>query len=363
MEYHERIGNLHIHTTNSDGTARVEELARAAASARLDFLVVTDHNVYRPEIEGWYGDALILAGEEVHAPSNSHVNHLLVFDAGDDLAPWGENPQGLIDAVRERGGLSYIAHPVEHSGAFSGEPEIDWVRWDVQGYHGLEIWNYMSEFKSYTTELARAVLYSLWPRLAMTGPDPEALVKWDELLTRRPIYAIGGSDAHGTAYSLGPFRLRVFPYEHLFSAVNTHVLVTEPWSGSVTHDARLVYEALAVGRAFVGYDALAPTGGFTFSAIRGESSAVMGGSLKGRGPVRFQARVPKPARLRLILNGFCVAEGSGLELEYSGDAPGAYRLEAYRSYMTKSRTWILSNPIFVLDERAQSRIHSGRSST
>ena len=54
---YEYAGNLHMHTTYSDGAGTHAEIARAAVRAGLDFVVVTDHNVWVDGLEGYYGDA------------------------------------------------------------------------------------------------------------------------------------------------------------------------------------------------------------------------------------------------------------------------------------------------------------------
>ena len=353
MAFYERVGNLHIHTTYSDGTAEFGELAEAASKAGLDYLIATDHNVYVGDHEGWYDDTLVLVGEEVHDPARSEVNHYLALNVHEEMVSLAGDPQGLIDGVLARGGIGFLAHPYERSGRYANEPEIDWVDWGVKGYNGLEIWNYMSEFKSHLPDLSRALLYAYVPKLAISGPYPQALVKWDELLARHKVYAIGGSDAHGIVYQAGPFKRRLFSYEHLFRAVNTHILVSEQWSGDVAHDGQLVYDALACGRSFVGYDSLASTKGFRFTAEHDGESYIMGDEFQANGRVRFHVWTPGKARLRLMLNGFCVAETNGREMTYDGRAPGAYRVEARRSYMLKSRGWIYSNPIFVRTQRRE----------
>jgi hypothetical protein len=351
MALYERVGNIHIHTTYSDGTGGYDDLAEAAHKAGLDYLITTDHNVYLGRHEGWVGDTLVLVDEEVHDPSAADRNHYLVFNAHEEMASYGDEPQRLIDAVQARKGIGFIAHPYEHSGAYTDEPEINWRNWEVTGYNGLEIWNYMSEFKSYVSSLGKALLYVFAPKLAITGPYPETLAQWDRLLAGGKVFAIGGSDAHATVYELGLLKRAVFGYEHLFRAVNTHILVTAPWNGDVDHDGQLVYDALAAGKAFIGYDALAPTKGFRFVAEQGEDVYTMGDEFLARGTFTLRARVPARAHLRLILNGFCVAETTGVELAYSAHVPGAYRLEAYRPFMFKRRGWIYSNPIFVRTER------------
>ena len=350
MQHLERIGNIHVHTTSSDGTASHEQIAEIANRVGLDFVIVTDHNVIASDKEGWYASTLLLVGQEIHNPDNEHANHLLVLNARQDLAPLAGRTQELIQAVERNAGLSFIAHPYEHSGAYSQEPEINWEAWDSQGFTGIEIWNYMSEFKSRLADLAATLFFVTLPKAAMSGPYPETLCRWDELLQSSKVWAIGGSDAHATEYRLGPLRRRIFSYEHLFGSLNTHILITRPWTGNATHDGPLVYDALAHGRAFVAYDGLLPARGFWFEAQHRDQTYIMGDEVRASGPVRFEVRSPAEARLRLVLNGHCIAEKKGFELSYEGQTPGAYRVEAYLSAFLKRRGWVFSNPIFVRTE-------------
>ncbi len=75
MDVYELVGNLHAHTVYSDGAGTHKDIARAALEAGLDFVVVTDHNVYVEGVDGYQyqGDqrVLILAGEEIHDPAGS----------------------------------------------------------------------------------------------------------------------------------------------------------------------------------------------------------------------------------------------------------------------------------------------------
>ncbi len=75
MDWRELVGNVHIHTTHSDGNADHATLGEVAAKLGLDFLIVTDHNVYVGEAQGWYGHVLVLVGEEVHNPRRPACNH------------------------------------------------------------------------------------------------------------------------------------------------------------------------------------------------------------------------------------------------------------------------------------------------
>jgi hypothetical protein len=351
---HELVVNLHMHTRYSDGSGTHKDIARAALAAGLDAVIITDHNVLVDGFEGYYQEGkrrlLMLVGEEVHDQARlPQKNHLLVLGAGQEMATFASDPQRLIDRVRRSGGLAFIAHPVESALPAFGEDDISWVDWEVRGFHGLEIWNGLSEFKSVVKSKLQAYFFAFFPQYINHAPLPETLQRWDELLASGlKIAALGGSDAHAWLKSAGPFRRVIFPYEYHFHAVNTHLLTPTPLSGDLAADRRMILEALAVGRSFVGYDRPASTRGFRFSAQGRDALAQMGDEIPVQGGVTLQVHLPAPAKCRLICNGRVVRDWQKREVyTYITTEPGAYRVEAYRPYLGRLRGWIFSNPIYV----------------
>jgi hypothetical protein len=347
--FHGLRGNLHMHTPLSDGTKGHAELGGIAAEAGLDFIVVTDHNVYQPGLDGWVGDTLILVGEEIHDPERQpQSSHTLCFAIQKDVVAHGADPEALMGAVVSQGGFTFLAHPFERDVAeFLPEPNISWRDWEVDGYAGIELWNYMSEFKSVLKNKVHAVLYAYAPDLAVVGPYPETLRKWDELLVERRVAAFGGSDAHGTVYHIGPLSRVVQPYSYLFGCINTHLLSEEPLNGDLEHDKAVLYEALRMGRGFLGYERPGEIAGFSFWARSGSNEATMGETLVFEDRVELRVSVPYRARLRLLRNGQLVAQAENNHLVSISHAPGVYRLEAYRQHVGRERGWIFSNPIYV----------------
>ena len=347
--FHGLRGNLHMHTLLSDGTKGHRELGGIAADAGLDFILITDHNVYRPGFGGRVGDTLVLVGEEVHDPERQpQSSHVLCFDIQEDVAAHGADPEALLGAVASQGGFAFLAHPFERDVAeFLPEPNISWRDWDVDGYAGIELWNYMSEFKSVLKNKTHAVLYAYAPDLAIVGPYPETLQKWDELLRERRVAVLGGSDAHGTVYDLGPLSRAVQPYDYLFRCINTHLLSEEPLNGDLEHDKTLIYEALRMGRGFVGYERPGEISGFSFWARSGSNEATMGETLAFKDSVEVRVSLPGRARMRLLRDGQLVAQAMGSHLASISHVPGVYRLEAYRRHAGRERGWIFSNPIYV----------------
>ena len=76
----EYVGAIHIHSTYSDGTGKIEDIAQAASDSGLDFIMMTDHNTLKPKEDGyekWINNVMVIIGYEVNDMSNK--NHYLVF--------------------------------------------------------------------------------------------------------------------------------------------------------------------------------------------------------------------------------------------------------------------------------------------
>jgi len=346
MPLHEIVGNLHMHTPFSDGEFYHDQIAEAAVAAGLDFVATTDHNVWVDGPEGYHGDVLLLVGEEIHDNRRQpQANHCLVYGADAEMCLHAESPQALIDAARERNALTFLAHPCDFPLSFVGEDGLPWVDWEIEGYTGIELWNYMSEFKARIPNRLIAIWHAFNPRQAIRGPFRETLALWDSLLAEgRRVSAIGGADAHGSTYSLGPITRTLFPYEYLFRCVNVHVLVDRPLSRDVSVDKQSIYAALAQGRCWIGYDLLGDTRGFRFAARSMSNTAGIGEDLKRAAAVNFEVETPAAGHIRLVrAGGGVVARSNGRALKHTSADAGAYRVEVARG----GKGWIFSNPIYV----------------
>ncbi|MCC7358450.1 MAG: PHP domain-containing protein [Anaerolineales bacterium] len=356
MTVFEVVGNFHMHTPYSDGEAYHAEIAEAALRAGLDVVLVTDHNVWVDGPARYYAhDArrvLLLVGEEVHDQTRQpQKNHLLVYGAEKELARHAAQPQGLLNAAADAGALTFLAHPVDPPAPLVGESDLSWVSWEVTGFTGIELWNYMTSFKALLTSRPTALRYAYNPELGMTAPFPDALALWDRLTTAgRRIVAIGNADAHGTEYRMGGLRRVIFPYEFLFKQVNTHILSETAPTGDYAHDRGLVLDALAAGHCFVAYDAAGPTRGFRFSATHERGSALMGDNVNNRNGATLQISSPLPASLRLLRNGAEVGrwdnQTNSLVQVPAGEV-GVYRVEAHRMYSGRLRGWVYTNPLYL----------------
>ena len=350
----EVIVNLHMHTLYSDGSGTHRDIARAALATGVDAVIVTDHNVLVQGFEGYYKEKnrkiLMLVAEEVHDQARDpQKNHLLVFGVDRELAAFAENPQLLIDQVRDAGGLSFLAHPDDPEAVAFKETDISWEDWSVQNYTGIELWNALSELKTIVPTKLHGAFYAFFPALVARQPIPATLAKWDELLAGgRRVVAIGGSDAHALHMSMAGIRRVIFPYEFHFRTVNTHVMLDDPLIGDVAEDKKAILAALKEGHCFVGYDLPAPTRGFRFTAQGQDGTAIMGDGIPARGGVTLQTKLPAEAQIRLLKDGVVIQTmEKSMACTHIATEPGVYRVEAHRRYLGRLRGWIYSNPIYV----------------
>lgn len=114
-------GNLHTHSTRSDGMLAPEAVAAHYRDAGYDFLSLTDHFLKRYEFPivdtrpFRTNRFTTILGAEVHAPANSQGEdwHILTVGLPEDFAPTGEKESGVALAQRaaDAGAFVAIAHP------------------------------------------------------------------------------------------------------------------------------------------------------------------------------------------------------------------------------------------------------------
>ncbi len=350
-------GNLHIHSTYSDGTGTIPEIASAAKAAGVSYIIITDHYTLKglPE-EGIYDGVAVLVGMEF----NKKNCHYLAMGLSETLPSNEEQPQELINAVKAKGALGFIAHPFE-----KGSPYIDggisfpWNRWPVTGFTGIEIWNHGSHWRGRTTSIPRSIYWFLINRKAPMddGPPLECLQMWDCYTSSgERVVGIGGTDAHAAHRKVAGIPVEIFPYEFLCRTINTYIALRDPLSADFSQAKEQIYAALAAGCCYISFDQLHSGRGFSFAAYKLEDeqrAALMGEEIDYEEGLTLIVRSPSPRSLiRLIGNGRLVHQGKGSELRYNNPSPGAYRVEVYyRPLLGRPRPWLYSNPIYLKGER------------
>ena len=312
---------IHVHSTWSDGTGTVPQIMRAAKKAGVDVVLLTDHDNLRAREhgqEGWHDGVLLLVGEEITPPNN----HFLSFGTEGHTQKSGRTPAEVCEAVEAAGGFGFAAHPFSEGSVLFKRRGIPFE--DLDCVSGIELWSFVNDTGEAVKRPLDVVRFLTSPNRFIDHPPARNLRRWDELLAKRDVVAIGGLDAHQVGIRVGRWvPLRLMSYKRTFRHIRTHV-----WIDGEPSKER-VFAALREGRCYIAMDSLAPARGFRLERD--------GGGLT--------VRLPRPARIRLLRDGAEVATASGDSLDHTIDAPGVYRVEAYLHKYGRERTWILSNAL------------------
>ena len=329
-------GVIHVHTTRSDGTGSVDDVVRAAASAGLRFVIVTDHGdgTRTPDLPDYRRGVLYIDAVEISTTNG----HLVALGLPKSPYPLAGDARDVIEDVHRMGGLAIAAHP--------GSPrrELQWTDWTVP-LDGLEWLNADSAWRDEQPwTLARVLLtYPFRPpqalALLLDRPEP-VMQRWDELSRQRPVFGVPGADAHARVgvRSLGE------PYDtagslHFPSYANSFrefsfTLPDVALTGDAVADARTVLDAIGRGAFYSTIDALAGPAALRVSASSGR--------------LRVNAQAPDAARVVLFRNGTVVATATGGTLERDVDA-AVYRVEVMLPGAPGRPPvpWMVSNPIYL----------------
>lgn len=165
-------GNLHTHTTRSDGTREPQEVLNAYAAEKYDFLMLSDHDIYTAGKELAKLDhqgMVLIPGNEVSA----NGPHLLHVNGIDRVFP---NPcrQSVLNEIQEeKSGFAIACHPNWQS-QFDHTTISQLREW--VGYLGIEIYNGV---------------------IGRLDGSPYATNKWDMLLSSgRRLWGFANDDSH-----------------------------------------------------------------------------------------------------------------------------------------------------------------------
>ncbi|MFD0008586.1 CehA/McbA family metallohydrolase [Streptomyces sp. NPDC127178] len=173
-------GDLHLHTVHSDGQRSLDQLVHDARAGGLHFIATTEHNTSSAGLawaDGIPRDLLVINSEEV---TTRHGHWLAIGVPQGECIEWRYGPAqpdafaSRAARLRGQGGLAVAAHPCVPG------PGSLW-EFGTDAVDALEVWN------------------GPW-----TLDDALAVALWDvQLRLGRRIAAVGGSDAHSPAETVG----------------------------------------------------------------------------------------------------------------------------------------------------------------
>jgi len=323
-------GVWHVHTTRSDGRASPTDVARAARSVGLDFVVLTDHNPAELPTPAREDGVLLVPGEESSTP----FGHLADVGTRRPLTD-AEKVSTPVRTVLELGGIAVLAHPLH--------PQRGWTDLaQARLASGVEVWSGDSAWgglrqhpltrllPALGTALVstdRALVYALaearpvedW-MLALDGPEPKL--------------AFCGPDAHG------------YPsYASALRWMSLHLAGITALPEAPAEGAQAVIQELRAGRFYCAVDALAPAAGFALLPADRRTfrvGEVLEVRLPAVRPPGVQVRVHGPGRM---------VDASHLRLEAPGQVLVEVRVETPGLGLGEaSWPWLLAQPVLVKAE-------------
>jgi len=197
------FGDLHVHSTASDGEYDRYTLAKSATENGLDFIAFSDHNNYSENFRQPFvpGITVIPSVEWTHY--KGHMNFFGVENPFENsfIANNENEKRKLLNSARDKGAVISVNHP--------DCPFCPYL-WDDEDYDMMEIWNG-----------------------PMTKRNYKAIERWTNLLKAgRKIPAVGGSDFHKDK----SFVLFAHPVTGVFSEGRT---------------AKEIIDAIKNGRTFI----------------------------------------------------------------------------------------------------------------
>ena len=137
-------GNLHTHTSRSDGRCEPQDVIDDYAERGYDFLMISDHDrpAFSDELASWNSRGMILiGGNEV----SSHGPHILHVHCGTKVEPHPDRQIVLDEIANDAQAFSIICHPnwwvpVKGDPPFAPPVTIPTI-YGWQKYTGIEIFN------------------------------------------------------------------------------------------------------------------------------------------------------------------------------------------------------------------------------
>ena len=138
-------GNLHMHTTLSDGRLDPDSARAEYRKAGYDFIAITDHWHQSENIPSKDGSMLEISGVEYDTGDMLHTKVFHILGIGMDRPAFDEEdhnipPQKIIKAINDAGGIAILAHP---SWSLMNPEDID----KCDGIAGAEIFNTVSNMQ------------------------------------------------------------------------------------------------------------------------------------------------------------------------------------------------------------------------
>lgn len=297
--YFDYKGVTNVYSNLSLGSGDYKEIVEDAKSANLDFIFITDLNIFDTMTlpEGYHGTLLVLfAGKYSYLDSRLLFYGLTNKLAGDSL---GNIQVDITDKLSQMASLNesssfVLTHPFLKGFSWSGEYPV--------GLDGIELINFkriqQRHFEDNKLDsFFSLAMYPFNPELGFIRlfDDPnDEITLFDELQKKRPINAHLGLEATAKAIPFTGSTIHFPSYETLFGLGSMHLLLRSELTGKIQSDKGKILKAIKAGEFYISLDVMGNPKGFNAVIKEKEDTYLMGSKIKFRKGLSLSYQIPQP---------------------------------------------------------------------
>ena len=360
--YYDYRGVTNSHTSLNKGSLPPKEVIKEAIDAQLDFLLLTDLNVFSPyPVEREYYDNTLVIPADVYSYLDAHLVYFHL-DQKPSFSGLGDVQIFMSDRFSKKkeeisDDFVILAHPFKGRTNWRGDyPET---------LQGLEIINLKSVWRQAWKKTKASFFWSVFiypfnSHLALLRifQTPEKELKlWDELNQKKPTIGFVGNETTSRQIPIGKNLLRFPSYKTSFEIASNHVLLQSELTGNAERDRKKILKALKNGQFYMSLDYLENPKGFVTYLRKGKKKYPLGSQLEIQKGLELYVHLPRPPQVPfevvIYRDGKPIFRSHKEKTIYPIKKAGVYRITV-RVIPTmplpdgkKWISWIYTNPFFV----------------
>lgn len=361
LPFYDYKGVTNVYSDLSLGTGDYKLIVNDAKNASLDFLFITDLNLFENNLfpEGYHDNLLLL-----FANKYSYLDSRLLFYSTKKKslgANLGEVNIQITDLISQntdtnKESLFVLTHPFLKG--------FNWTGDYPQGLDGIEIINFKRiQQKHFEDEKVDSfislLMYPFNPPLGfirLFDEPTQELALLDELQKEKQISAHLGLEATAKAVPITGSTIHFPSYETIFKLGSQHVLLRSELTGNSNSDKIKIIKALKAGEFYLCLDLLGNPKGFSAYIKNGENLNIFGSQIPFTKNLKFYYTIPKPTKefeIVIYKNGVKYKAFQTESEQFDITEKGNYRLEVRLKldlpFPMKSRwvTWLFTNSFYI----------------
>lgn len=360
--FYDYRGVINVHSDLSIGSSNPTQIAAAAKAAGVDFVILTDLNVFDEQVanDSYSKSVLFLTGGKY-----SYLDSRFIFYSPDKEMVGqnlGETQIRFADMLTQnassnKDSLMIMAHPYKLGFSWAGDLP--------SGLDGVEVINVKSlSVRAWTLSKASVIwsflIYPFNPSFALARlflEPTEELALFDRTSMNQRIFAYAGAEASARAIPLANYLVRFPSYQRNFEIATNHVLLNSELTGNLASDRQKIFNALKNGQFYLAYDALGDTKGFFSTMDEKNQTYMMGSKVRLSKNLTLNVKIPGPPKntyeIVVYRNGDRYQTFSQTEVSMPVTEPGVYRVQVRIAVAMplpdgiRWISWIYGNPFFV----------------